>query len=223
MSDPGMNHLAESELHAAAGGELDAPDAANAANVARHLESCASCRSDVVRIRALLQRATALPREIDPSADLWPGIRDRIQSGRGSALPRGLPPRAYLWLAAAAVLLVVASSALTTFILRGGDQPVATGHEEPRTPDTLSAAEFRTVSAEYDRMDRDLAAQFASQRDRLLPETVEKVERNLAIIDQAIGEIRQALAEDPTNRALQQLLKASYGQKAALLRQVSQS
>jgi hypothetical protein len=72
-------------------------------------------------------------------------------------------------------------------------------------------------------MDRELAAQLASQRDKLMPETIEKVERNLAIIDQAIDEIRQALAEDPNNRALQQLLKASYGQKAALLRQVSQS
>ena len=55
------------------------------------------------------------------------------------------------------------------------------------------------------------------------PETITKVERNLAIIDAAIAEIRQALADDPGNDALRQLLKATYGQKSALVRQVSAS
>jgi len=221
MSDPRMNHLADSELHAAAEGRLESR---NAASAERHLELCAECRGDVERIRALLEHVAVLPREIEPPADLWPGIRDRMHAAPARFAGGSVPRRAYLWLAAAAILLVVASSAVTTLILRGGDQPVATGHDERRAPDTLAgAAEYRAVSAEYDRMDRELAALLASQRDRLRPETVEKVERNLAIIDEAIGEIRHALAEDPGNKALQQLLKASYGQKQALLRQVSQS
>ena len=220
MSDPRTNHLTEPELHAAAEGQLDT---SSADTIERHLESCAACRGDVERIRALLHHASALPREIDPPADLWPGIRDRMQSARVTANRGGLPRRAYAWLAAAAVLLVIASSALTMLILRGGDQPVATAHDGTGGLDSLGAADFRRVSAEYERMDRDLAAQLATQRDKLLPETIEKVERNLAIIDQAISEIRQALAEDPNNKALQQLLKASYGHKQALLRQVSQS
>jgi hypothetical protein len=79
------------------------------------------------------------------------------------------------------------------------------------------------VSDEYDRLDRELAALLAAQRGKMQPETVAKVERNLAIIDAAIAEIRQALAEDPGNEALRQLLKASYGQKSALVRQVATS
>ena len=221
MSDAAMNHLSEAELHAAAEGGHAGSDAAT---VERHLDTCAACRADVERIRAVLDRALALPREIEPPADLYAGIRERIRAPRIAPVGQGFPRRAYVWLAAAAVLLIIASSAVTTLILRGGDQPVATGHDEQRGGDTLGgAAAFRTVSDEYDRMDRDLAATLAAQREKLLPETIEKVERNLAIIDQAIREIRQALAEDPNNKALQQLLKASYGQKAALLRQVSQS
>ncbi len=219
MIDPRMNHLTEAELHAAAEGQLEAP---GASLVEAHLETCATCRADVERLRVLLEHAATLPRDVEPPADLWPGIRERVQSSRVAPLQRGIPRRAWAWFAAAAVLLVIASSALTTFILRGGDQPVAAGHDETRSLDTVGTV-FHTVNAEYERMDRELAAQLASQRDKLMPETIEKVERNLAIIDQAIDEIRQALAEDPNNRALQQLLKASYGQKAALLRQVSQS
>jgi hypothetical protein len=81
----------------------------------------------------------------------------------------------------------------------------------------------RTVSDDYDRLDRELASMLAAQLDKLQPESVEKVEHNLAIIDQAIREIRDALAVDPGNEALLQLLKASYGQKSALVRQVSAS
>jgi hypothetical protein len=86
-----------------------------------------------------------------------------------------------------------------------------------------SGAAIVAVGAEYDRMERDLAALLASQRQTLQPETIARVERNLAIIDQAIAEIRVALASDPTNRALHALLKASYGQKAALLQQASRT
>ena len=235
MSDARMNHLTEEELHALAEsppvgaatgipGRGESPAASAAAT--RHLALCGDCRADVDRIRALLAHAAALPRELDPPADLWPDIRRKMHAPRAApfGFGRGLPRRAYVWLAAAAILLIAASSALTTLILRGGDKPVAAGHDERGGSDSLgAAAQFRTVSDEYDRMDRDLAALLASQREKLQPETIEKVERNLAIIDGAIAEIRQALAEDPNNRALQQLLKASYGQKAALLRQVSQS
>ena len=219
MSDAAMNHLTDEELHAAAENRLDAADATQ-----RHLDSCAACRTEVDRIRGLLEHVATLPREIEPPVDLYAGIRERIHAPRRAVIGRGMPPRMYLWLAAAAVLLIIASSAVTTLILRGGDQPIATDHDGQGGGDSLAgAAAFRTVSEEYDRLDRDVAATLAAQREKLLPETVEKVERNLAIIDQAIREIRQALAEDPNNKALQQLLKASYGQKAALLRQVSQS
>ena len=221
MSEEGMNHLSETELHAAAEGR---PEGGETPAMERHLAACLQCREEVDRISALLARAGSLPREIDPPTDLWPGIRARMHAPRAASIGRALPRRVWVWLAAAAVLLVAASSALTTLILRNGDQPVATGHDERGDGDSLGGAPgFRTVSDEYERMDRDLAAMLATHREKLQPETIAKVERNLAIIDEAISEIRQALAEDPNNRALQQLLKASYGQKAALLQQVSQS
>jgi anti-sigma factor RsiW len=222
-------HLTEDELHDAADGTNPPAESSRAA---RHLMHCARCRTDVERIRDLLALASALPREIEPPTDLWPDIRTRI---RRTALPstgRAAGSRSLWnsfvhdrgWLAAAAVLLIVASSVMTALFLRPNNDSVV---QRPDTvepaPGSQRAPVVRTVSDDYDRLDRELAQLLAGERGKMQPETVAKVERNLAIIDAAIAEIRQALAEDPGNDALLQLLKASYGQKSALVRQVSTS
>ena len=62
----------------------------------------------------LLDAARRLPRSIEPPADLWPGIKERIRAGK----PRILPFRRALVLAAAAVLLVVVARTLVP--RRGG-------------------------------------------------------------------------------------------------------
>jgi len=217
-------HLTEAQLH-------DAADATAApmerTAIEQHLAECATCRSEVDGIRALLGTVAGLPRDIAPPDGLWSGIEERIQRPRSLhvAAPGARSRRAYAWLAAAAIFLVVASSAITARVLGRPGATAASGIDSTPARDDSGTRPpgFRTVRDEYERMDRDLAALLEAQREKLAPETVAKVERNLDIIDQAIGEIRQALAEDPGNKALQQLLKASYGHKAALLRQVSQS
>ena len=215
-------HLTEDELNDAADG-TSAP--ADGSRSARHLAHCARCRADVERIRSLLSMAAALPRSVEPPADLWPEIRTRIH---GASSPKSGVTRRWnamvidrRWLAAAAVLLIVASSALTALFIRRDTDGFARGPDSAG-PGVVTPV-TRTVSDDYDRLDRELASMLAAQRDKLQPETVAKVEHNLAIIDQAIREIRDALAVDPGNDALLQLLKASYGQKSALVRQVSAS
>ena len=247
MIHDSTQHLTEDELHGAADGTL-AADAAGRAT--RHLMHCAHCRADVERIRELLTLAASLPRSIAPPADLWPEIRTRIGTASGGSSASGQatasvgaasdahPARAgrpsarrsrwdnvlhdRRWLAAAAVLLIAVSSAVTVLIVgnESSDMPVA---DVTTDPGVNSVATVQRVNDDYERLDRELASMLAATRDRLQPETVEKVDRNLAIIDAAIAEIRQALAEDPGNDALLQLLKASYGQKSALVRQVSAS
>ncbi len=221
-------HLTEDELHDAADGSSPS---ASAGRIERHLMHCARCRAEIERIRELLALAAALPRSIDPPADLWPDIRTRIrQQPVAAATSVAVSHRRWdaftrdrRWLAAA-VLLIAASSALTMMFTESRPDDLARG------PDSIApvagppgAAAVRTVSDEYERLDRDILALLATERGKLQPETIAKVERNLAIIDEAITEIRQALIEDPGNEALRQLLKASYGQKSALVRQVSRS
>ena len=224
MTEDAGHHLSEAQLHEAAEGTLASADRTT---VDRHLAACEECRADVERLRSLLTITAALPREIEPPMDLWPGIGDRVKARQPARRPQQWPPRGdhRVWLAAAAVLLIAMSSAVTMLLVRDGRlasprsaPAIATGGGTSPAP-----ASGTPVSDPYDRMDRELAARFAEQREMLQPETIEKVERNLRIIDEAIGEIRQAMADDPHNEALQQLLKASYSQKQALLHQVSQS
>jgi hypothetical protein len=59
-----------------------------------------------------------------------------------------------------------------------------------------------------------------ARRPALAPGTVELVERNLAVIDEALREIRAALAADPGDPLLAELLRATAAQKLALLRRV---
>src|SRR5438132_13514141 len=80
-----------------------------------HLASCAACAEEQRRLRAFLVRVAALPAEVRPERDLWPGIADRI-AARPRAEPRTFP-RAW-WtpaagLAAAAAVVVALGATLT--------------------------------------------------------------------------------------------------------------
>jgi hypothetical protein len=57
-----------------------------------------------------------------------------------------------------------------------------------------------------------------SGRSRLDPATVKVLERNLAIIDQAVTEARRAVEADPSNFYLREHLAQTMRRKASLLR-----
>lgn len=144
----------------------------------------------------------ALPREITPPTDLWPAVEARIR--------RGARPR-WTFLAAAAVLLVAVTASITTIIVR-----------EPGTaPGAGASGILAVVEADYATETAALRAVLDAERERLAPETVAALERNLAVIDGAIAESREALARDPANPDLRVLLRASYAARVALLEQAT--
>jgi hypothetical protein len=69
---------------------------------------------------------------------------------------------------------------------------------------------LRTASTLQDLLDQ--------QQGVLAPETVAQLKASLRTIDEAILEARNALARDPANRMLVEMLSASYRQKVDLLR-----
>lgn len=169
-----------------------------------HLAACAACREALDDARALAPAAAALSRSIDPPHDLWPAISRRLR--RRGARPRW---RLAALAAAAAIVLMAGSSALTLWLVRD------------RGASHAAAGATPAIEAGYMSATADLLRALDAERGRLAPATVATLERNLAVIDAAIAESRAALAADPGNRDLEALLWASYRQKVALLQQAS--
>lgn len=181
------------------------------AEVEAHLTDCAKCRADAAALRALLADVAALPRSVEPPRDLWAEI-DRALDPRG-ARARTLWSARY-WLATAALLLVVGSSTISLVI--GGRRTVG---DSPAV--VLLPAHFSRTETAYLRAVAELEESLDAAKARLAPATVARIERNLAVIDAAIAEIRDALSNDPTNRELHHMLASRYRDKVGLLQHAS--
>ncbi|HEY2943800.1 MAG TPA: zf-HC2 domain-containing protein [Vicinamibacteria bacterium] len=180
-----------------------------------HVATCAECRAEERALRALLAHAAALPAERTPSRDLWAGVEARLAEAR----PRGWRPGPRLgWvagLAAAAGVILALSTALHG---PGGGRPSSGASLVPaalRSEDPVASAE-----REYARAAAELMSALEQQRDRLPPEALASVARDLQSIDAALQEVRRALATDPANPGLNHLLASTHQRKVEVLQHV---
>jgi anti-sigma factor RsiW len=192
----------EARLDEYVDGTLGARDRAT---VDAHLADCTACRATLAALRGLVASARALPQRIEPPRELWTGIAARLTARRPGA------PRTARWrerafwagVSAAAATLVLA---LAVYRWTGG------GRSSPRPP-----GDWAVVEAHYERATAELNGTLAAERHRLRPETVALVERHLRLIDAALHEARAALAQDPGNAELRQLVATAARQKVELL------
>ncbi len=186
---------------------------------------------DDERVLRLRRAAGALPPEVPPAHDPWPGIKARIDAARVVPMTGALrspAPRVSRrwWLIGAAAVLIVASSAVTSVVLRTRNpvpQAVA-GGAEPAAVARLAGnrgALVAEVFSRYDAAARDLEAVLRARRDRLSPATQRVLEESLRAIDQAISEARAALERDPASADMLGLLDSVYRQKLDLLRRAN--
>ncbi len=187
-----------------------------AREVRDHLVRCSSCALAEAECRALLSRAAKLPAEMVPSRDLWPGIRGRIAAGPARTA-RAVPSVAlYGRIAAAAVLLVVLTSAVTLWVVR---------RQEPAKPPLAMAspelAALRTSEPDYLQARKALYAALQQRRGSLSPQTVKILDQNLAAMDQALRAMKAALGKDPGNRGLAVLIESTYRQEIQVLMQAA--
>jgi anti-sigma factor RsiW len=195
-----------------------------ASEVRDHLDTCATCRAEECRRRELLLETASLPREIQPSLDLWPGIAARL--GAPTSLPTSRPPIPWLvrsGLAAAAVLLVAGTALVTAHLVRSRTEVTATRPTIPAgVVPAVATSELAVPQADLERAASALRATLEGRRGQLSPATLKVVDENLAIIDAAIGRLQTALREDPGNRALVTLLTATWERKIDLLQTASE-
>jgi hypothetical protein len=180
-------------------------------------------------LRALARQTAALPREIEPPTDAWNRIRDEIESGHAAA--HNAPLSATRWwqhpqfLMAAGITLVAATSYITAVVVsrRANEGAAMTASANaPSRPGTASLAQFTAIENNYIETANRFTQILDSQQNDLAPGTVAKLKESVRVIDTAILEARRALAADPSNKALMEMLMASYSQKVDLLKRTTE-
>jgi hypothetical protein len=221
----------DAPLHALLDGELDAR-ALTA--LEQHLAACAVCRATLADLRTLHQAARSLERHVPP-VRLWSQVVSGIDRVRPTvAIPAPGRHRAWQSLATAAVLVGMASS-LWWVGARLSD-PALPGEQVARTDEAADLdggvdEELRLVEARYgDAIDSLEAILSLSTGGRagvdgtpgdVTPprglDAVTVLQTSIADVDDAIGESRSALADEPSNEAARSSLIDALGQKVALL------
>ncbi|HJP61660.1 MAG TPA: zf-HC2 domain-containing protein [Gemmatimonadaceae bacterium] len=192
------------------------------APVAEHVAACEICAEEVRGLQRVLARAAELPKSIDPPPEAWDNIRTAILKDEASVEPSRhrlslIRRHPVLVAVAASIVVAILSSVGTAAYLNSRAARVgnvaATSEGTPSSFAQFTIEEnnyLRTVGTLQDVLDR--------QESALAPETVAQLRASLRTIDEAILEARNALARDPANKVLIDMLSANYRQKVDLLR-----
>ncbi len=194
----------------------------------RHVEGCAACRALVADLKSIQAAAFTLDR-LELPGHILPNLRSRLAEeplpsrSRLIAFPRSRAAMA-AWMSAAAALLVVTAAGLYSVARPGVDrhQGEPTAQVEPAAADDVVAsvqAELEAAEQHYDKAIQGLEQIARSDSDALDPQVAGVLQKNLQVIDQAIGESRAALQSQPASAEAQESLFDAMRSKVALLQQ----
>jgi anti-sigma factor RsiW len=170
-------------------------------------------QAEVAFLKQLAQDCAQLPRVMAPKHDLWPSVADKVVQ------KPVLPWRRWASFAAAAVLLVAASSAMTVLYMKQSMGIPQVAVQAPKETSPALAA-FHASEQSYSTAIAQLTETLYQRREALAPETVVAIETNLKVIDEAIRASRLALDADPHNQASVHTILAMYKRKVDLLQQI---
>lgn len=197
-----------------------------------HLATCGSCRAMAADLRRVAQAATTVDRLPLP-AGAWSRVAARLEADPAFAKAREASQRdtrsaggwqSYVWLAAAAALVLAIGAALV-FVYRPGLAPAQVAAPAGTAPANASADdlvqsienELAMAASHYEKAIANLEQVANASDSPLDPEVTATLRRNLALIDQAIGDSREALKAEPDSRVAQESLFDAFRRKVALL------
>jgi hypothetical protein len=199
-------------------GELNEEEAAA---VRAHIETCAGCREQAAAAELLKRRAAELPHSLLPERDLWPGIRDRIESRKLVRLDKSrLRQLTWSQVMGIAAALVIATALVAGYALQQGAAPSQQAGLEPGEsgPARSVLTTLDASDAGFQQVREQLLDALKRDSDLLPPDTRRVFMEGLLAIDRSITDIRVALAENPDDTRLTRLLIATRQQEIELLR-----
>lgn len=167
----------------------------------------------------LTELAARLPAGVSPNRDLWPGIERAIsQPAKREGTIWNTP-----WAQAAAIVLLIAGSSGVTYLaVKDG----GTGGPEIVYSDNIFESvsgdfgQQYTLGNEYLDARSQLEGSLDEKLNSLSPDARSEVVKNLNTIRIAINDINRALAEEPDNILLKELLLSSYHDEMSLMKKV---
>jgi anti-sigma factor RsiW len=187
-----------------------APDART--GIDAHLSTCRECRALVEDLRRV-QSAVRHLAPLEPPRNAWPRIESALRAGGAWRRPSRWP-----WLAAAAAIVLVALGGAKLADVWRHPAPTtdAAGAGEVATAQSVEA-ELRQAEQHYQKAIAGLEQIANAEKGSLDPQVAATLEKNLAVVDQAISESRAALRAQPASEPAQASLLESFKAKIALL------
>jgi len=176
--------------------------------VQRHLETCAPCRTLADDLRDLTRAARSLG-PIEPPARVWSRLR--------SAVERPAPRARWVLSGGLAAAAVLALAAVIGVMFRA--TPPATTARTANAGEAAQSVEAELSQAEqhYEKAIKGLEQIANDQKSALDPRTADTLQKNLAVIDQAINESREAVRAQPNSEPAEQSLIESFRTKIRVL------
>jgi anti-sigma factor RsiW len=203
--------------------------------VDRHLADCEPCRSFAADLAAVVDAAAALA-PIDAPEHVWLQLAGRWRLENAAAVARHEAPaqpsvRSFAgWhaLAAAAVLAVAigggwiawratGSTGGTDVILAKPAVAATTGNAAAVPLVESAQKDIEAAEQLYSRAIAGLEQAAESQKDLLEPQVAATLDKNIEVIDEAIGESRRAMRADPQSVVARESLFEAMRKKVTLL------
>jgi len=206
---------------------------AERSDVDQHLAGCGECRQLVEDLRDLLRAAGELELR-EPPVRAWQRLERAFRMEQEHA-DRGIGPRDVVtgpaeaghyrsyatWLAAAAALVLATMVGLRYAPARHIDAPPTTtpaaGASTANDAAQSVETELRQAETHYEKAIKGLEVIANSEQNELDPRTAATLQKNLAVIDQAISESRAAVRAQPASEPAQQSLIEGFKTKIGLL------
>jgi anti-sigma factor RsiW len=193
----------------------------------RHAEGCEACRALVADLRSIQAAAFTLDR-IELPPHVWADVRAAVDAepaptarGRVLAWPRTRTAWA-AWAAAAALVIATTIgiySVRPSTTVHDNDQAVDAAAPDPADVVASVQVELQAAEEHYNKAIQGLEQIARSDSGALEPEVAAVLQKNLQVIDQAIGESRVALQTQPASSDAQESLFDAMRSKIALLQQ----
>jgi Putative zinc-finger len=208
-------------------------DAGQRADIDQHLETCLTCRRLVEDLREIKGVAASLDLR-EPPIRSWTRLERaiKLEDRPPAAVDSGprrwttlFEPRYLAGLAAAAAIVIATGVGVTVMLTRthptvpasAGDARAAADNAAASSSPQSVEAELRQAEEHYENAIKGLEQIANAEQDVFDPRTAATLQKNLAVIDQAISESRAALRAEPASEPAQQSLLESFKAKIALL------